>query len=26
LSIDHAQLAKGGTLTFHLVDEAPAVA
>jgi putative alpha-1,2-mannosidase len=26
LSIDHAQLAKGGTLVFHLVDEVPAVA
>jgi predicted alpha-1,2-mannosidase len=26
LSVDHAQLAKGGTLTFHLLDEAPAVA
>ena len=26
LSVEHAQLAKGGALVFHLVDEAPAVA
>jgi putative alpha-1,2-mannosidase len=26
LTVEHAQLAKGGALVFHLVDEAPAVA
>ena len=26
LTIEHAQLAKGGALVFHLVDEAPSVA